>query len=226
MSTRVRGRKGAGWPGQLGLRLCGLIGALSLGAACEPSTSTATPSDTPAGDGVSDPEAPRFAYPDSPRVDHVDHYHGIAVDDPYRWLEDLDAPQTRAWIDAQNEVTFAYLDSIPSRDAIRNRLTALWDYERWGVPTREGSRFIASKNDGLQSQAVLYALSSLDDAGTVLLDPNALSADGTVALAGRSFSPNGNLMAYGVSDSGSDWQVWRVRTVATAEDTSDLIQWI
>lgn len=171
-------------------------------------------------------EASRFAYPDTERTDHVDRYHGISVADPYRWLEDLDAEATRAWIDAQNAVTFGYLDTIEARTKIRKRLTELYDYERWGAPSKHGKHYVASKNDGLQAQSVLYKLDSLDDQGSVLLDPNTLSADGTVALSGNSFSPDGRLMAYGVSDSGSDWQVWRVRTVDTAEDTMDVIQWI
>ena len=204
---------------------CSLLPSL----ACERGETTPpTTADAPTAgvDGSPTDDDARFSYPDAERSDHVDRYHGISVADPYRWLEDLDAPATREWIDAQNTVTFGYLDNIEARTEIRERLTALWNYERWGTPSKQGKRFIASKNDGLQPQSVLYKLDSLDDPGTVLLDPNKLSSDGTVALSGRSFSPDGKLMAYGVSDSGSDWQVWRVRTIDTAEDTMDLIQWI
>lgn len=178
-----------------------------------------------AGESVGD-NGPRFVYPDSERGDHVDRYHGIEVADPYRWLEALDSDAVQAWVAEQNKVTFAYLETISSRAAIRKRLTALWNYERWGVPRRVGERFVAAKNDGLQAQSVLYKLDTLDGAHTVLLDPNALSQDGTVALAGTEFSRDGSKMAYGVSQSGSDWQTWRVRDVASATDSGDVIEWI
>jgi prolyl oligopeptidase len=156
----------------------------------------------------------------------VDTYHGRAIPDPYRWLEDPDAPDVRAWIDAQNEVTFGLLNGIASRDQIRARLTELWNYERFGVPFKEGGRYFYSRNDGLQNQSVLYVADSLADEPRVLLDPNAFSADGTIALSGYAVSDDGRYIAYGVSSGGSDWQTWRVRDIATGQDLSDLVEWV
>jgi len=169
--------------------------------------------------------ADRLPYPDAPRIDHVDVYHGTAVPDPYRWLEDLDSPETAAWIAEENALTESFLSEIPRHASIRARLTELWDYERYSVPSRHGASYIYSKNSGLQNQAVLYIAPSLDAPARVLLDPNALSADGTVALTGLSFSDDGTLMAYAVSASGSDWLEWRVRDVATGTDRTDLVRW-
>jgi len=165
-------------------------------------------------------------YPASPRVDHVDVYHGVSVPDPYRWLEEPDSAQTRAWIDAQNAVTERYLGTIASRETLRQRLETLWDYERWGVPTRHGDRYVVDHNDGLQDQSVLYTLDRLDAEPRLLLDPNTLSKDGTIALTETVFSEDGRYMAYGLSASGSDWQVWHVRDVLTATDTEDELRWI
>ncbi|MEM6290312.1 MAG: prolyl oligopeptidase family serine peptidase [Myxococcota bacterium] len=162
-----------------------------------------------------------MTYPDAARVDHVDTYHGVSVADPYRWLENIDSDQTQAWVKAQNEVTFGYLEDIDARDALRKRLTTLWDYERWGVPRRKGDVYFVSRNDGLQNQSVLYTMKSPTDAPKVLLDPNTLSDDGTVALSGTWPSKDGKYLAYGVSEAGSDWQTWRVRDVATGKDTGD-----
>src|SRR6185295_4711255 len=167
-----------------------------------------------------------FKYPDTRKVAQVDDYHGTKVADPYRWLEDDYAPETKAWIEAQNRVTFAYLESIPQRDRIKARLTELWNYERYGVPFKEAGRYFYTKNDGLQNQSVLYTMTSLDASPGVLLDPNKLSPDGTVALSGYAISDDGKRMAYGVSKAGSDWQEWRVRDVATATDLSDEIKWV
>ncbi|MDX2270990.1 MAG: prolyl oligopeptidase family serine peptidase [Cyanobacteriota bacterium] len=169
---------------------------------------------------------PRLTYPLSQQGDQVDVYHGIAVADPYRWLEDPDTPATRAWIAAQNQVTFAYLESIPQRQSIGERLTHLWNYEKYSAPFREGNCYFYFKNDGLQNQSVLYTLNHLDDTPRVLLDPNLLSADGTVALSGIAISPDGQWLAYGLSHAGSDWQEWRVREIATGVDGSDHLQWI
>lgn len=176
--------------------------------------------------GPDEPAGPAYDYPQAPRGEQVDTYHGVRVPDPYRWLEDLDADATRAWVDAQQELTGKYLAALPQREAIETRLTELWNYERWGAPHHEGKHYILSINDGLQDQSVLYTATSLDDTPKVLLDPNTLSADGTVALAGTSFSDDGKRMAYGTSASGSDWQVWKVRDVATGKDQPDEIRWI
>jgi len=159
-------------------------------------------------------------------VDHVDDYHGTKVADPYRWLEDADSAETRAWVEAENKVTFAYLNTIPERERIRARLTRLWDYEKFSAPFREGKRYFYFRNSGLQNQSVLYTVTSLTGEPKLLLDPNTLSADGTVALSGLAVSDDGRLVAYGLSASGSDWQEWRVRDVETGKDLPDLIKWV
>ncbi|MBM3875848.1 MAG: S9 family peptidase [Verrucomicrobia bacterium] len=171
-------------------------------------------------------DQPRLAYPVTARTNHVDDYHGTKIPDPFRWLEDDNAADTKAWVEAQNKVTFGYLDTIPERARIKERLTKLWNFERYGLPHREGSRYFWSKNDGLQNQSVLYVADTLDAEPRVLLDPNKLSADGTVALSSYSISADGNLMAYGLSASGSDWQEWKVRDVKTGADLSDHIKWV
>jgi prolyl oligopeptidase len=165
-------------------------------------------------------------YPNSQQVDQIDEYHGIQVADPYRWLEDPESDETKAWVEAQNNVTFGYLNQISDRENIKQRLTKLWDYEKYSIPFKEGDRYFYFKNDGLQNQSVLYTLTSLDGEAKVLLDPNKLSDDGTVALSGIDISEDAKLMAYGISSSGSDWQEWKVRNIETGEDTADHLQWI
>ncbi len=175
-----------------------------------------------------------LTYPSSHKSDQVDNYHGTLVADPYRWLEDPDSEETRTWIEAQNQVTFGYLSEIPTREKIKQRLTKLWDYEKYGIPFKEGEslgdgssdRYFYFKNDGLQNQSVLYTLKTLDDQPKVLLNPNKLSEDGTVALSGLSISEDAKLLAYGLSASGSDWQEWKVRDVETGEDLQDHLKWI
>jgi prolyl oligopeptidase len=162
-------------------------------------------------------------YPEARRSDHVDTYFGAEVADPYRWFEDLDSPETAAWVAAQNELSRPYLESIPGRQWIQDRLTAIWDHERYGLPFKEGGRYFYSKNDGLQNQSVWYVTDSLDVDGTLLLDPNGFREDGTVSLAGLSVSPDATYAAYARSDGGSDWDTWHVREVATGRDTGDVI---
>jgi len=164
-------------------------------------------------------------YPESPRIDHADIIHGVRVPDPYRWLEDIDSKQTQSWIKAQNRATLAHLGKIPTRGKINRRITELWDYERYGVPFKQGGRYFYTRNDGLQNQGVLYWMESLEAEPKVLLDPNKLSEDGTVALTGYSVSEDGGLLAYGVSASGSDWQEWRIREVDTGRDLEDHLKW-
>ncbi|MBO0687458.1 MAG: S9 family peptidase, partial [Candidatus Dormibacteraeota bacterium] len=159
------------------------------------------------------------------RDDVVDDYHGVEVADPYRWLEDPDSPRTRAWIDAQNRVTFDFLERIEARPAIRERLTRLWNYERYGLPFKKGDRYFIFRNDGLQNQPVLYTMDSLDAELKPLLDPNSLSAEGTVALLSTSVSKDGRLVAYSLSRAGSDWQTWHVREVETGQDRPDRLEW-
>jgi prolyl oligopeptidase len=172
------------------------------------------------------PSNKRLNYPITRKGDQVDNYHGTQVADPYRWLEDPDSEETKAWVEAQNQVTFGYLKEISVREKIQQRLTQLWNYERYEIPFKEGNSYFYLKNDGLQNQSVLYTLKSLDGEPTVLLDPNKLSEDGTVALSGLSISKDGKFLAYGLSTSGSDWQEWKVRDVETGEDLEDHIQWI
>ena len=165
-------------------------------------------------------------YPYSHKDDQVDRYHGVEIKDPYRWLENPDSAETQVWVSAQNAVTFGYLEQIPAREKIKQRITELWDYEKFGIPFKRGNRYFYFKNDGLQNQSVLYTLQSLDDEPTVLLDPNTLSDDGTVALSGLAISDDGELMAYGLSIAGSDWIEYKVREVATGKDRKDIIKWI
>jgi len=168
----------------------------------------------------------RSAYPVTPRTNQVDDYHGTLVADPYRWLEDDRAPETTAWVERQNQLTFSYLERIPARPAIKDRLTQLWNYERFTVPYKRGGRYFYSRNDGLQNQFVLLTAPSLDGPPTVLLDPNTLSSDGTVALSGMAVSEDGRYLAYGLAASGSDWQEWRVRDVTTGKDLPDHLEWV
>jgi len=164
-------------------------------------------------------------YPESRRAGQVDVYHGVPVADPYRWLEDLDSDETRGWVAAQNRVTAAWLSAIPEREEIRQRLTQIWNYERYGLPVKEGGRYFFVKNDGLQNQSVLYVMEDLDGPARVLLDPNELSPDGTVALVAFNVSPDGRRVAYGLASGGSDWQEWRVRDVDTGLDLDDHLRW-
>ena len=168
----------------------------------------------------------RLGYPETAKREVVDDYHGTKVIDPYRWLEDDNAAETKAWVAAQNKVTYHYLDQIPERARLRERLTKLWNFERYGIPFKQGGRYFYSRNDGLQNQSVLYVADALEAAPRVLLDPNTLSSDGTVALSGYSISEDGNWMAYGLSASGSDWNEWKVRDVRTGVDLSDHLKWV
>jgi len=171
-------------------------------------------------------QAQRIEYPNTAQADVVDYYHGIKVVDPYRWLEDVDSDQTRAWVAAQNEITFSYLSAIPERAWIKERLTELWNYERFGTPFKRGGKYFYFKNDGLQNQSVLYEQESLNSPSSVVLDPNEFSDDGTVALGGWSFADDASLLAYGKSVSGSDWREFFVRDLETGRDLDDHLKWI
>ncbi len=165
----------------------------------------------------------KFTYPNAKKVDQIDDYQGVKVADPYRWLEDVDSAETKAWVDAENKVTNDYLATIPQREQLKKRLTELWNYEKYTAPFKAGKHYYYYKNDGLQNQSVLYIADSTTDAGRVFLDPNKLSADGTAALAGISFTDDGKLMAYGVAIAGSDRSEWRVKDVATEKDLADVL---
>jgi prolyl oligopeptidase len=210
------------------------LAALALLLSCRPATTTTTTNPEPGG-GAAPGEAgagpvagapAAYAYPATTKGAVVDTYHGVQVPDPYRWLEELDTPETRAWVEAQNKLTFGYLGEIKEREQLRARLTKLWNYERYGLPIREGGRVFFSKNDGLQNQSVLYVADKPGGTPRVLLDPNTLSADGTVALTGTAITKDGKLLAYGLASAGSDWQEWRVREVETGKDREDLIKWV
>lgn len=179
-----------------------------------------------------------LSYPPFPTVDHTDNYHGTIVPDPYRPLEDPQSEDTQAWIEAQNALTDGFLKDCPSRGALADRLRELWNYERYSIPvarTLESGtrRYFYLKNNGLQNQSILYCQDGLGGEPQVILDPNTLSADGTVALRSWTVSDNGQWMAYALSEAGSDWQTWRVRNIQSGEDldsgdasfSTDYLQW-
>jgi prolyl oligopeptidase len=167
-----------------------------------------------------------FTYPPAPKSEQTDDYFRTRVADPYRDLENVDADATKKWIEAENKLTFDYLATIPERKKIKDKLTALWNYEKFTVPFHDGGRYFFSKNTGLQNQNVVFTSDKLPDAGKVLIDPNTLSKDGTVALAGMEVTDDGKLLAYGLAVAGSDWEEWKVRDIATGKDLSDDVQWV
>src|SRR6266702_4317733 len=168
----------------------------------------------------------QFKYPPAPASDQVEDYSGVKVADPYRPLENPDAPESRTWIEAENKITFDCLKTIPERDGVRKRLTEVWDYERFGVPFKEKSRYFFSKNTGLQNQNVFYTTTNFFEKPRELLDPNVLAKDGTIAVGGMDVTDDAKLMAYGLATAGSDWQQWKVRDVETGKDRPDLLDWI
>jgi prolyl oligopeptidase len=167
----------------------------------------------------------RLTYPAAPRGNVVDTYFGTQVADPYRWMEDVDAPQTVAWVKSEGDLTRSYLDAIPQRTAIRDDYRKLLNYEKVSAPFHDGDWWFFSRNSGLQNQSVLYVRQGSNGAARVLLDPNTLAADGTVALAGFHPTHDGSLAAYATQSSGADWQTWHVRDVATGRDLPDVLQW-
>ncbi len=170
------------------------------------------------------PAQTRYDYPKARKADQVDDFHGIKVADPYRWMEDTNSAETQAWIEAQNKLTASYLETIPQRDKIRERLTEIWNFERISAPSKVTDGFyIYSRNDGLQNQSVLYRASSIKDEGKVFFDPNKLSTDGTVALGGSSFTDDGKLWAYSISRSGSDRTEWKIMNTETGEHLADTL---
>ncbi len=167
------------------------------------------------------PASSAVQYPETRRVDHTDTYHGTVVADPYRWLENLDGTETAAWVAAQNALARPYLENVAGREAIESRLRELWNYERFDVPFKEGSNYFYSRNDGLQNQSVLYVTPDLNAPARAIIDPNTFSEDATISLGGLSVGPEGHRLAYGVSDGGTDWRIWRVRNVDTGQDLPD-----
>src|SRR5688572_17689162 len=160
-------------------------------------------------------------YPDTPRGEVSDDYHGAKIADPYRWLEQSDSTATREWVRAENAVTLPYLQALPQRAWFSQRLKALWTYERFGLPHREAGKYFYMRNDGTQDQSVLYVGEALDAPPRVMFDPNLTRDDATIALSGWRPSPKATLLAYGVSDAGSDWDIWRFRRVDDGTDLTD-----
>jgi prolyl oligopeptidase len=167
----------------------------------------------------------KLIYPPSPTGNQTDNYHGTTVSDPYRWLEDVDSPETHAWVTSQNRLTFNYLEQIPIRDRLRKQLTSLWDFSRAMTIHHRGCYYFQFRNSGLQNQDVLYVMDRPSETGRVLLDPNCLSEDGTLSLSNWSVSDNGNWLAYAISHSGSDWVEWHVRNVNSGEDLAEVLYW-
>jgi prolyl oligopeptidase len=168
----------------------------------------------------------RFEYPVTEKANQVDDYFGTQVSDPYRWLEDDTSAQTATWVKAQNEVTFAYLNSIPYRDKIKERMTKIWDYPKVTAPYKEGGRYYYSRNNGLQNQYVVFSKETLDGEERMVLDPNTFSADGTVALTNFSPSDDGKYIGYGVSRGGSDWNEFYIMNAADLSLMEDHLMWI
>lgn len=166
-----------------------------------------------------------LTYPRTRRDSIVDVYHGIEVPDPYRWLEDADAPETQSWVAKQNELTSNFFASVPVREKIKTRLTELLNYARYSAPYKQGSRYFFWKNDGLQNQSVLYVQQALKGPPTVVINPNLLSDDGTVAITNSAVSEDGALLAYAISRSGSDWQEIKVRAIDSHQDYEETLQW-
>ncbi|MCJ7815904.1 MAG: hypothetical protein MUP31_07625, partial [Xanthomonadales bacterium] len=195
-----------------------MLAPLFLVACSEPVSEPVEVVDEPAG----------VIYPVTDKVDHVDNYHGTDVADPFRWLEDdvRESEAVASWVDAENKVTFAYLDTIEEREAIHSRMKELWDYERFSLPVKEGGRYFYNYNNGLQNQDVIYTLTDLDAEAELLIDPNTWSEDGTVALASYFPSPDGQHVAYLVQDGGSDWRVGKVMNVASGDELADRLDWL
>jgi prolyl oligopeptidase len=166
---------------------------------------------------------PKPNYPHTPTVPQTDDFHGNLVPDPYRWLEDVDSPETLDWVSRQNELTYGFLEQISARERLTWRLTSLWDYAKASAPFQRGNLYFQFRNTGLQNQDVLYVAETPTAAGRVLLDPNSLSDDGTVALNAHSVSDDGRWLAYAISRSGSDWQEWRIRSVETGADLPETL---
>lgn len=202
-----------------------LIG-LVFGCATTDNVSDSTAKEAPVAEATP-PTAPAFElkYPQAAQGDQVDDYHGVEVKDPYRWLEDPDAEASRQWIEAENELTFGFLQQIDARPRITKRLEALWNYERYSAPFRRAGQLFFFKNDGLQNQSVLYRQKSLDAAPEAVLDPNSWSREGTTALASFGFSEDGKMLAFAKSEGGSDWNTWYVKDLETGTELKDELKW-
>ena len=176
--------------------------------------------------GTATSKDPKLVYPESKKVDQVDDYFGTKVADPYRWLEDDRKPEVQAWIEAQNKVTFGYLDRIPYREKLKARLTQLYDYPRISAPFRRGDTYFFTKNDGLQNQSVYYIQKGVNGAPEIFIDPNKFSPDGTSVMRGFSLSKDGKYVTYGIAKGGSDWVTLSVMEVATRKKLDDEVKWM
>src|SRR5256714_6141383 len=168
----------------------------------------------------------KITYPETKKVDQVDDYFGTKVPDPYRWLEDETSPETKAWVEEQNKLTFAYLDKIPYREKLKARLTELYNYPRISAPFHRGDTYFFTKNDGLQNQSVFYIQKGVNGTPEVFLDPNKFSPDGTSVLSAFSLSTDGKYLAYGISQGGSDWVTLSVMEVGSRNKLADEIKWM
>jgi len=213
------------------MRVASCVVAL-LASACAvnpPPVPQAAPADAAtAADRPTSAQAQRLAYPPTRRMDLVENRFGAAVADPYRWLENdvRNDPEVKAWVDSQNAVTEAFLASLPGRESLEQRITRLYDYERFGVPEKKGGRYFYTHNTGLQNQSVLFVRDRLDGPGRVLIDPNPWSEDGATALAEWQPSEQGTKLAYAVQDGGTDWRTVKVRDVASGTDMADEVKWV
>src|ERR1041385_7310241 len=183
------------------------------------------PNGSAGGDGRSSSD-PKLVYPVTRKVDQFDDYFGTKVADPYRWLEDETSPETKAWVDEENRVTFSYLDKIPYREKLKARLTQLYNYPRISAPFHRGDTYFFTKNDGLQNQSVYYIQKGVSGKPEVFLDPNKFSPDGTSVLSAFSLSKNGKYLAYGISTGGSDWVTLSVMEIATRKKLDDEVKWM
>ncbi len=172
------------------------------------------------------PESSGLVYPPTEKVEVVDDYFGLKVADPYRWMEDENDPRLRPWVEAQNNLTFGYLEKIPYREAIRKRLQGLYYYERFGIPVKAGNYLFYTYNEGLMNQPVIYRQDGLHGTSVVFLDVNKLSADGTTRANLLGFAHDNSLVAVGISAAGSDWTEIKVWDVATMTPRADRIQWV
>ncbi|MCM3902387.1 MAG: prolyl oligopeptidase family serine peptidase [Pyrinomonadaceae bacterium] len=186
-------------------------------------TATTSPSSKTTNASSSDP---RLSYPATRKIEHVDNYHGTVVADPYRWLEEDNSPERAAWVEAENKVTFVYLEKIPFRGQLVTRLEKLYNYPKYTAPARRGDHFFFTKNDGLQNQSVWYVQKGFDGPPEVLIDPNKFSTDGTSRLGTFSLSKDGKMAVYGISKGGSDWQEYFVLDVAAKKTQSDKLEWV
>ena len=214
------------------IAVAGFLGLLAIIPIVNPSSAKSCASSVRGGTlcgpsiVVIDDKDAKLNYPESKKVDHVDEYFGVKVPDPYRWLEDENSEETKAWVAAQNELTFGYLEKIPYREKLKARLTELSNYPRTSAPFRRGDRYFFSKNTGLQNQSVYYIQKGVNGTPEVFLDPNKFSADGTSTLSAFSPAKSGRYVAYGTSQGGSDWVTLRVMEVDSRKVLDDELQWI